>query len=55
MAAHSYNSEKIYGSLGINGSNKLENTRDYCLNLLNELCSYKVCKPGTPVDIDMNF
>ena len=35
--------------------NPAENTRNYCLNLLNELCSYKVCKPGTPVDIDMNF
>lgn len=55
IAAHSYNSEKIYTSLGINGSNKFENTRKYCPNFLNELCSYKVCAPDTPIDIDMDI
>lgn len=54
MAAHSYDSNKIYAVLGINGSNRFENSREYCLTLIQEMCNLKICDSDTKIDIDMD-
>jgi len=54
VAAHSYDSEKIYKELGVSGSNRFEICRQYCIKLIEELCFITECDLDANIDIDMD-
>lgn len=55
LAAHSYDEEKIYQSIGFSDEQRFEKAKNFCIGLLNDLCSFAICKSNDSVDIDMDL
>ena len=54
FAAHSFDENKIYGELGLNGKNRLTSAREYCLEIIRILCGYEQLDSDAHFDIDMD-
>jgi len=54
VAAHVFNPDKIYERLGINGSDKFALCKNYCLDLILDMCGIKKCDDDVPIDFDFD-
>lgn len=53
-AAHNYREEKIYHALGFSGERSFELSKQYCIDMLKDLCSFERISAEESVDFDLD-
>lgn len=54
LAAHNYREEKIYQGLGFSGERSFELSKQFCIDLLKDLCSFERVSAEESVDFDLD-